>query len=86
MQSKLTVATDVAKGMAYLHNLPQPIIHRDLNSHNILLDENGHAVVADFGGTLKSSFYQKGEISRRLGILHVIDTLVVFCRIPISSL
>lgn len=50
---------DVAKGMAYLHNLPQPIIHRDLNSHNILLDENGHAVVADFGGTLKSSFYHK---------------------------
>lgn len=49
LQSKLTVATDVAKGMAYLHNLPQPIIHRDLNSHNILLDENGHAVVADFG-------------------------------------
>lgn len=59
MQSKLTVATDVAKGMAYLHNLPQPIIHRDLNSHNILLDENGHAVVADFGGTLKSSFYHE---------------------------
>lgn len=50
MQSKLTIATDVTKGMAYLHNLPQPIIHRDLNSHNILLDENGHAVVADFGG------------------------------------
>lgn len=31
-------------------------------------------------------FIIKGEISRRLGILHVIDTLVVFCRIPISSL
>lgn len=49
LQSKLTIATDVSKGMAYLHNLTQPIIHRDLNSHNILLDENGHAVVADFG-------------------------------------
>ncbi|XP_064617011.1 serine/threonine-protein kinase TNNI3K-like [Liolophura sinensis] len=49
LQSKLTIAYDVAKGMEYLHNLPQPIIHRDLNSHNILLDENGHALVADFG-------------------------------------
>ena len=50
IHSKLTIATDVAKGMFYLHNLPQPIIHRDLNSQNILLEENGRAVVADFGG------------------------------------
>uniref|UniRef100_UPI00398E6BC4 serine/threonine-protein kinase TNNI3K isoform X2 n=1 Tax=Pristiophorus japonicus TaxID=55135 RepID=UPI00398E6BC4 len=49
LQSKLIIAIDVAKGMEYLHNLPQPIIHRDLNSHNILLYEDGHAVVADFG-------------------------------------
>uniref|UniRef100_A0A8C9MZG7 Serine/threonine-protein kinase TNNI3K n=1 Tax=Serinus canaria TaxID=9135 RepID=A0A8C9MZG7_SERCA len=50
LQSKLIIAVDVAKGMEYLHNLTQPIIHRDLNSHNILLYEDGHAVVADFGG------------------------------------
>ncbi|XP_061636127.1 serine/threonine-protein kinase TNNI3K isoform X3 [Phyllopteryx taeniolatus] len=49
LQSKLIIAMDVAKGMEYLHNLTQPIIHRDLNSHNILLYEDGHAVVADFG-------------------------------------
>ncbi|KAJ7993551.1 hypothetical protein DPEC_G00273580 [Dallia pectoralis] len=49
LQSKLIIAIDVAKGMEYLHNLAQPIIHRDLNSHNILLYEDGHAVVADFG-------------------------------------
>ncbi|XP_071494273.1 serine/threonine-protein kinase TNNI3K-like [Diadema antillarum] len=49
LQSKMLIALDVAYGMDYLHNLPQPIIHRDLNSHNILLDDVGHAVVADFG-------------------------------------
>ncbi|CAG01450.1 unnamed protein product [Tetraodon nigroviridis] len=49
MQSKLIIAIDVAKGMEYLHNLTQPIIHRDLNSHNILLYEDGHAGLADFG-------------------------------------
>nr|XP_033771853.1 serine/threonine-protein kinase TNNI3K isoform X3 [Geotrypetes seraphini] len=49
LQSKLIIAVDVAKGMEYLHNLTHPIIHRDLNSHNILLYEDGHAVVADFG-------------------------------------
>ena len=37
--TKLGIALDVAKGMNYLHSLPQPIIHRDLNSHNILLHE-----------------------------------------------
>uniref|UniRef100_A0A3P8S2V1 Serine/threonine-protein kinase TNNI3K n=1 Tax=Amphiprion percula TaxID=161767 RepID=A0A3P8S2V1_AMPPE len=54
LQSKLIIAIDVAKGMEYLHNLTQPIIHRDLNSHNILLYEDGHAVVADFGGKEKT--------------------------------
>ncbi|KAK3601000.1 hypothetical protein CHS0354_008110 [Potamilus streckersoni] len=58
IQSKLVMAIDVAMGMDYLHNLPQPIIHRDLNSHNILLTETGHAVVADFG---ESRFLRSAE-------------------------
>ncbi|KAH3794101.1 hypothetical protein DPMN_147632 [Dreissena polymorpha] len=51
IHSKLIIATDVAMGMKYLHTLPQPIFHRDLNSQNILLEENGRAIVADFGGS-----------------------------------
>ncbi|XP_065829301.1 serine/threonine-protein kinase TNNI3K-like [Oscarella lobularis] len=46
---KLGISVDVARGMRYLHELPQPIMHRDLNSHNILLREDCTAVVADFG-------------------------------------
>jgi len=37
--------------MAYLHaNKPQPLLHRDLTSYNILLDSNLSSIkVADFG-------------------------------------
>ena len=47
---RLICALDVARAMQYLHGLLQPVIHRDLNSHNILLQPNvTGAVVADFG-------------------------------------
>ena len=36
---KLSLALQVAEGMAYLHNQEPPIIHRDLKSHNIFVHE-----------------------------------------------
>ncbi|XP_020599123.1 serine/threonine-protein kinase STY17-like [Phalaenopsis equestris] len=43
-------ALDIARGMNYLHeHRPEPIIHRDLEPTNILLDDSGHLKVADFG-------------------------------------
>lgn len=43
------VALDAARGMAYLHLRTPAIIHRDLKSHNLLVDENWKVKVCDFG-------------------------------------
>jgi serine/threonine protein kinase len=44
-----SILLDTALGMCYLHECEPPVIHRDLKSMNILLDEHGTAKVADFG-------------------------------------
>mmetsp|Transcript_44487 Transcript_44487/g.115675 ORF Transcript_44487/g.115675 Transcript_44487/m.115675 type:complete len:927 (-) Transcript_44487:742-3522(-) len=45
----LQMLMDTARGLAYLHSLRPPIIHRDLKSMNLMVDETYHVRVADFG-------------------------------------
>lgn len=46
---RMRMAKDVALGMYWLHANKPPILHRDLNPSNLLVDANGHIKIADYG-------------------------------------
>lgn len=49
---RLQICIDAASGLQYLHDHVEPqsrILHRDVKSSNILLNENWKAIISDFG-------------------------------------
>ncbi|KAK2993636.1 hypothetical protein RJ640_019276 [Escallonia rubra] len=64
---RLRIAIGAAKGIQYLHDLADPpIIHRDIKSNNILLDERLNAKVADFGLSKPLGDVDKGHVTTQV--------------------
>ena len=49
MYNKLSILKDVSNGLLYLHSLNPPLMHRDLDTNNIVLTKNLVAKITDLG-------------------------------------
>ena len=53
------ISKDVARALVYLHSLPEPIIHRDVSSANVLLNAKKDGWQAKLGDSSSASFLAK---------------------------
>lgn len=71
----MKIALDAARGLAYLHEDSQPcVIHRDFKASNILLENNFHAKVSDFGLAKQAPEGRTNYLSTRvMGTFGLVD-------------
>ena len=58
IQEQLYIALEITQGVAFLHQLNPPLVHRDLTDKNVMISKDGVAKLGDFGQSkLKEDVY-----------------------------
>ena len=61
-QEQIRISLEITRGVAFLHQLKPPMVHRDLNDKNVMLTFDGVAKDGDFGQSkLKQDLYLTSE-------------------------
>ncbi|KAI3446309.1 hypothetical protein Pfo_002974 [Paulownia fortunei] len=69
---RMQLAVGVAKALEYLHSCYPPIIHKDVNSSNVLLSEDGKPQLSDFGSAKIDLSIRQSSAHKKP--IHVIGT------------
>ena len=58
IQGQIRISHEITQGVAFLHQLTPPMVHRDLNDKNVMFTFDGVAKIGDFGQSrLKQDLY-----------------------------